>query len=399
MRERLSKFVGDFSSLWRLDVMPPLRRLSWWWWWVIIFIPNPDDPQKSKQLMVLWSSKDTPIIRVNDYWWHPKYRMKIDEHGGHIIPGMICSWWYDGDKMYEPMLMRECKMASIDDKHPLWPGEGSGLGAGAVVPFTDEDISIGLDEGEKRFWLNLVSDDKSRKEGAPATFEAELTPTWGPPSTLTYRNNIFFANMGYDILRIQGTEAKLLVDGERMNGTAYFQKVSVQAPSFPWFWGMLHFNDGSYLDWFMPHVSMTCFNVDDRPWRIRDIFRNPNVGTGIFHDARRDRTENFKRCELELIEPKKGETPLRDEEGNSLPRFRIRIWNGRTQISVEIRAVSRARWTFDQPTRAGMVSHLTYNEYPLEVERIAILDEQGLRTMKDYEWMVGNAEHAWGLLH
>jgi hypothetical protein len=46
-----------------------------------------------------------------------------------------------------------------------------------------------------------------------------------------------------------------------------------------------------------------------------------------------------------------------------------------------------------------MVSHLTYNEYPLEVERIAILDEQGLRTLKDYEWLVGNAEHAWGLLH
>ena len=60
---------------------------------------------------------------------------------------------------------------------------------------------------------------------------------------------------------------------------------------------------------------------------------------------------------------------------------------------------SRARWTFDQPTRGGMVSHLTYNEYPLEVERIAILDEGGLRTIEDYEWIHGNAEHAWGILH
>ena len=88
-----------------------------------------------------------------------------------------------------------------------------------------------------------------------------------------------------------------------------------------------------------------------------------------------------------------------DNHGNPLPKFKVRIWNGRTQISIEVRAVSRARWTFDQPTRAGMVSHLTYNEYPLEVLKIAILDEQGLRTADDYEWMVGNAEHTWGILH
>lgn len=82
-----------------------------------------------------------------------------------------------------------------------------------------------------------------------------------------------------------------------------------------------------------------------------------------------------------------------------MPRFRIRLWNGRTQISIEVRAVSRAKWVFDQPTRAGLVSHLTYNEYPLEVERIAILDEHGLRSIKDYSWIHGNAEHTWGLLH
>jgi len=42
---------------------------------------------------------------------------------------------------------------------------------------------------------------------------------------------------------------------------------------------------------------------------------------------------------------------------------------------------------------------LTYNEYPLEIEKIAILDEKGLRTIDDYEWIRGNAEHAWGILN
>ena len=138
--------------------------------------------------------------------------------------------------------------------------------------------------------------------------------------------------------------------------------------------------------------------MDDKPWKLRDIFRNPKVGSGIFHDANRDKTEEFKNCEVELIEPVNEEI-LTDNDGNKLPKFRVRLWNETTKISLEVRAASRAKWTFDQPTRAGMVSHLTYNEYPLELLRISISDEQGLRTKNDYSWIHGNAEHSWGLLH
>ena len=159
---------------------------------------------------------------------------------------------------------------------------------------------------------------------------------------------------------------------------------------------MLHFDDGSYLDWFLPHVSFSTSSLDSSPWRLRDAFRTPSNGTGIFHDAKRKRSEKFVRCEVELS---KSNTNLKDNDGNLLPRFKIRLWNGRTQISIEVKAVSRAKWVFDQPTRAGMVSHLTYNEYPLEVERIAILDENGLRSINDYSWIHGNAEHTWGFLH
>ncbi len=399
MKDEIKRFSGDYSSLWRLDIMPSLPRLSWWWWWVILFIPDPDNPSRSRQLMVLWSSKETPAIRVNDHWWKPGSRMRVDEHKGHVVPGMVCSWWYDGKEMHEPLIMKECKMVSLDDKHPLWPSEGSGKGSGAVVPLLDDDLSLGLTEGNKKFWLNLTSDEAAQKNGAPRSIKAELTPWWGPPSQLTYKNNVFFSNMGYDILRIQGTKASVVIDGENFEGTGYFQKVSVQAPTVPWFWGMLHFDDGSYLDWFMPHISFSCLNMDDKPWKLRDIFRKKMSGSGIFHDANRDATEEFNNCEVELVQPEEEEEILFDNNGNKLPKFRVRLWNEKTKISLEVRAASRARWTFDQPTRAGMVSHLTYNEYPLELLRISILDEQGLRTKKDYSWIHGNAEHSWGLLH
>jgi hypothetical protein len=346
--------------------------------------------------MTLWSTKQTEAIRVSGHWWKPGSRMHKDEHGGFVIPGMVCAWWYDGETMHEPLTMRECRMAVVGDDHPLWPGEGAGEGAGAIVPIEREDMSLGMLPGNAGMWMSLSSDREAVSRGAPSAFEAELTPWWGPTSSLTYRNNEYSMGMGYDILRLQGSKCRLNVDGEPEEGTAYFQKVTVQAPASPWFWGMLHFGDGSYLDWFMPHVSPLSSTMDDRPWRRRDFLRYPDNGAGVFHDRIRGRTENFARCEVELSESAEG---LRDRHGHLLPEFRVRIWNGRTQISLDVRAASRARWTFDQPTRGGMVSHLTYNEYPLEVARIAILDEGGLRSIEDYEWIHGNAEHAWGILH
>ena len=51
-------------------------------------VPDPDNPSRSKQLMVLWSTKDTPAIRVSGHWWKPGKKMLVDEQGG-----MYCREW------------------------------------------------------------------------------------------------------------------------------------------------------------------------------------------------------------------------------------------------------------------------------------------------------------------
>ena len=76
-------------------------------------------------------------------------------------------------------------------------------------------------------------------------------------STARFASASYTKNMGYEILRLHGALCKGKIGAEEVQGTAYFQKVCVQAPSPPWFWGMLHFDDGSYLDWFIPHLSPT----------------------------------------------------------------------------------------------------------------------------------------------
>ena len=43
----------------------------------------------------------------------------------------------------------------------------------------------------------------------------------------------------------------------------------------------------------MPHVTPMWSARDDKPWRLRDFFRSPNIGTGVFQDRKTGKTQNF----------------------------------------------------------------------------------------------------------
>ncbi len=400
----MRRFEGDLSSLWRLDSLPPLSRLSWHWWWWLVMLPCERHPERSRQLMILWSTKDTAHIEVNGRpWVGGRIRVEDDTQ---TLSGMVASWWYDGETMHEPLELQTARMVAIEDGSAIWNearGAGMRSGGGAVVPLLEADHSMGLEADRSAFWLRTKASPEALARGAAADFDLRIEP-WNPAlSTATHSQDMFTGSMGFDILRLHGARVTGSIDGEPVDGSAYFQKVTIQAPSIPWFWGLLHFNDGSYLDWFMPHVSLSMTAHDDRPWKRRDRLRIPLRNSGLFHDARRQRSERFERCEVTLLHPDgeidEDRTDQLDRYGHRLPSFHIRLWNGRTQIAVVVRATSRARWTFDQPTRAGLHSHLTYNEYPLTVEALTILDEVEIRKASDYDWIRGNAEHAWGLLH
>ena len=138
----------------------------------------------------------------------------------------------------------------------------------------------------------------------------------------------------------------------------------------------------------MPHLAPTILSRDPKAWRRRDVTHIAVSQGGLFHDAQNGRSERFKRVTVE-----------KDRQANNLPRFFVHLKNGRTSIRLTVRAVARAYWDFHQPTRGGIWSHLTYNEYPLEVESLTIEDEHGIRQESMYDWIRGNAEHSWGLLH
>tara|TARA_Y100000766_G_scaffold86419_3_gene73367 strand:- start:2479 stop:3684 length:1206 start_codon:yes stop_codon:yes gene_type:complete len=401
MMSSIPVFTGDLSKLWTLQDRPPLHHLTWDWWWWLVMLDDPDGRPSGRQLMVLWSTKDNPLVDVNGMPWKPSGRPGYDEDKGLALDGMVCAWWFDGQQMHEPVIQRICRMIALPDSHPNWPqkSDDTGQGGGAVVPLLDDDLSMGLKSDLSEFWIHLHTDKEAKHPKIPKKFDLKLTPWNTTMSTARQANATYAANMGYDILRLHGTRVNGKLDDENVSGTAYFQKVCVQAPSVPWYWGMLHLDDGSYIDWFLPHISFTVSARDNRPWKRRDLGHIGLSQGGLFHDPINKRSERFSKVTVRKIASEHEEGEHGHSPGSPLPLFEIKMWNERTTIELRVKAIERAHWAFNQPTRGGLKSHLTYNEYPLEMEHLRIRDEFGVRKETDYEWARGNAEHSWGLLH
>ena len=393
----LEKFEGDFSSMWRLDDRPPLFRLTWDWWWWLVMLDDENGKPSGKQFMILWSTKDNSIVDVNSQEWRPSARPGIGANGELVLDGMVCAWWFDGEVMHDEIISEQCKLISIKDDNVKWPGRiEKTQGGGAVIPILKEDNSMGLNSDLSEFWINAKS-YRNKLDNTPQSFSFKIKPWNRAMSTARYATADYGAGMGYDILRLHGSKVLATIDGVQSKGTAYFQKVKVQAPAVPWYWGMLHFSDGSYLDWFVPHISPLIFARTPKSWKITDqVHFSVSMG-GLFHDAKYQRSEKFNRVSVKKMMSEK--KILRHGKMEALPIFEVTISSPRTKISLRAQAVERAHWYFDQPTRGGMTSHLTYNEYPLEIQSIEIQNEFETRKLTDYGWIRGNAEHSWGLLH
>ena len=257
--ETSSQFTGDLSSLWKLQNIPPIHHLTWDWWWWLVMLDDENGNPAGKQLMVLWSTKDNPLVEVNGHPWTPVGRPGFDDDGGIAMDGMVAAWWYDGEKLIEPLVLEESRIIVIAEGHSSWPYEKGGV----VASNTEKEFSMGLNPEENKFWLKL--------ETEYGDFDLTMTPWNNAMSSMKVAQAEYGLGMGYGISRLHGALCTGVIDGGEVNGTAYFQKVCVQAPSPPWFWGVLHLDDGSYIDWFLPHISPTVTAKDARPWKRRDF--------------------------------------------------------------------------------------------------------------------------------
>jgi hypothetical protein len=314
----------------------PMPDGAWWWWFWLFFFDNPKNPQKPRQLMILWSAKNTPEIDCNGLLIKPRLPLKKES-----LDGAVAAWYYDGEKMNHNFLLERCNIEV--SKNMLYAGSTT---PSSFAIFEDvNEIKIG-----ERFKFMA-------KAGGKDEFVA--------PS---YHANNFLKDKGYAITKINRLDLTGLVDGFPIRGTAYFQRVLVNGPAIPWYWGAYHFENGAVLTYTNQFILGKAVkkNISFYDGKVLHIFKNIKV--------RRTKGE--------------------------LPEFKISGKNAKEKIDFTVSSYAHSFWEFTKNASKRAPNHLVYNEYPSVLSAFEHTDKKTKKklTLKDLGSAVGNAEHAVGYL-
>jgi len=352
------------EQLWSLDTSTRIKGLTWWWWWWLFLIKNKENPERPKQLMILWSTKNCQTVKIDDYDWARKHDI-VKGPNGLRFNGMAAAWYFDGNSMEDPVLLEEHDFSSA------WNAKGGSLGPtnGRMPAFSGGD-------GNYRVQLNAKGTD----------FLFNMSPWTKFQSEPRHSHKKYAGRMGYDILKIYGSKLAGSIGGAPIEGTAYFQKVMVNAPAVPWYWGMFHGQDGSYVDYFMPHIGLPCLRRSYSPHSVWDRLELPlSKKINFFHEPSQKHYE-FRR-----------NISIKKSVDHGLPTFFVSAKQGDAEIRMKLRAYSRACWKFRQPL-GKLETVLYYNEYPTTMEEFILKDGTTIIRKDDLGSVAGNTEHAWGTL-
>ncbi len=339
MKQRIS--LADFGRR-VFDIKgEPMPRGAWWWWFWLFFFDNPKDPEKPRQLMILWSTKNEKRINCNGLELAPGKQGDREN-----LNGAVAAWYFDGEKMHHDFVLEPCNIKI---------GE-SGLSTNSKTPTS---FRIGGDKSMVRIGdgFEFVAEPVKGAE------EHEFTMP-------TYHANTYVGSKGYSIIRLNKLNLVGSVGGQRVNGTAYFQRVFVTAPAVPWYWGIFQFENGGILSYFNPRALGKSVK--------KDI---------TFFDG--EKMHEFKDIKVK-----------RTDNAAGLPSFQISGENELEKIGFTVDAYSHSSWTFKKKFLGIIPNKLVYGEYPATISKIELADKKtgNKLTEKELGRAIGNAEHTTGYL-
>lgn len=314
-----------------------LHRGAWWWWFWLFFIENPAAPEKPRQLMILWSVKNVPVVDCN----YLKIRADNSSGSRSVLDGVAAAWYFDGEEMHHNFLLEQCNLHF-------------------------KDSSIAADSTPSALY-SITGRQHNIRLGSDFEFTAEENNGHiftGP----TYNSDIYYASRGYSIIKINHLKMSGKIRGEAVRGSAYFQRVFVTTPSPSWYWGIFHFEGGAALSYFNPYLLGRSLKK-----------------TVSFFDGKE--IHKLKNLEIQRI-------------GQGLPEFKANAENRSHRIEFTVKSYSHSDWTFKRNVFGFIPSRLVYNEYPAVISELKFTNkETGEKvTLNDLGKSVGNAEHATGAL-
>lgn len=347
-------------NIWELDTSRLIKNLSWWWWWWLVFIHNPKEPTKPKQLMVLWSTKNAPRVRIDDVVWDNDMKIEKTENRD-LFKGATAAWYYDGKKMDNHFILEPSDIEVIRKG-----------GAGAIIPRAKWRYDF---TGNGRDYEVII-----KKPDTGMDFH--ITPINKGFAKIRRETQCFFGtDYGYDLTEINRADMRGRIDGKNVTGTAYLQQVRVNAPAPPWFWGINHFQDGSILTYYQPHFGLPVFarsrNPHSKLLEVRLPFYKDikfySAEDGSFHRLRKNRVERWFEGDLPVFEVS---GKYKDMEA----KFRLDSY-------------SEVIWGFEHAH-----TKFFYGEYPISVTEFKFRKGNKIWSLDDLGYGYGNSEHSWGML-
>jgi len=314
----------------------PRPRGAWWWWFWLFFFNNPRNPKKPRQLMILWSSKNVKKISCNDLQivlTHTDDRSNLD--------GAVAAWYYDGKKTHHNYVLEQCNLKITRTSLTSTSKTPTSFSTNG----TQNTVKIGND-------FEFVADQVYDHEFAK-------------PS---YHGKNFVGKKGYNILKINHQDLTGEVDGKKINGSAYFQRVFVNAPAVPWYWGIFHFDNGALLTY------------------TNQFFLGKSIKEDIsFFDGKK--IHSFKKIKVV-------------REGGEVPNFHVTGENDIETIKFTVNCYANSWWTFKKKSLGFIPNKLTYNEYPATISNFIFKTNKTKKTLSQKELgkAIGNAEHTVGYL-
>ncbi len=309
---------------------------AWWWWFWLFFFDNPKDPSKPRQLMILWSAKNANKIKCNNLDINAK--LPLDREN---LDGAVAAWYFDGERMHHNFLLEQCNI-KVSDKCLISE-------SGTPTSFSIDGKRSVVRIGDK---FEFIADEKGRHDFSKAR----------------YHMKNFVGMKGYSIMKINHTDLMGKVNGEKINGTAYFQRVFLNAPAIPWYWGIFHFDGGAV----MSYTNQLILG--------KSIKKNISLFDG-------ERMHEFDMMKVK-------------RSGGALPTFRVTGENEHERIGFSVVSYAHSSWTFRKKSRGVIPNKLVYNEYPATITDLEIENKAtgAKTTSKELGRAVGNAEHTTGML-
>jgi hypothetical protein len=340
------------------------RPGSWWWWFWLFFWENPENPGKPKQLMILWSTKNDPKILCNGLVVDNHYLAPGD--GSCRFGGVVGAWYFDGKRMRDEYVLGKSDMTVSERPRRELVAEKPVRTAFSEP--RDGLFKVAIGDGME-FTAEVVQDDFSR---------------------LAFSKGVFFGKFDYRMTRMGRLELEVREKGSAApaKGTAYFQKVMVNAPVPPWHWGIFHFKDHS-LTYYRPFVGSALLSKN--PFKWDPLRLNKGLKSSVkFHDHGSGKTYLFRGITVKTRRGRDG-----------LPVFKVSCGNPRDgSVSFTVEPYAEAVWRFRKRI-ANLIfpSNVHYQEYPSRITELEVRPADGPQyTIADTGVGVGNAEDNAGFL-